>query len=108
MIYLAFGSNLSSNYGSPQKTITIAYRELSKYGLQINKKSSFSDEEYDDLEFKDEKMDELITDINKYVKTIYNDNSMKVINKKPGKAEEVHTIPSDLSLMEIADLYYRS
>ena len=41
MIYLAFGSNLSSNYGSPQKTITIAYRELSKYGLQINKKSSF-------------------------------------------------------------------
>jgi|AOAMet2_C49A8_35_1029299.scaffolds.fasta_scaffold10980_2 hypothetical protein len=46
--------------------------------------------------------------VNKYVKTIYNDNSMKVINKKPGKAEEVHTIPSDLSLMEIADLYYRS
>ncbi|MDA9139114.1 hypothetical protein N9N56_00960 [Candidatus Pelagibacter ubique] len=46
--------------------------------------------------------------INKYVKTIYNDNSMKVINKKPGKPEEVHTISSDLSLAEIADLYYRS
>lgn len=46
--------------------------------------------------------------VNKYVKTIYNDNSMKVINKKPGKTEEVHTIPSDLSLIEIADLYYRS
>lgn len=46
--------------------------------------------------------------VNKYVKTTYNDNSMKISNKMPGQSEEIHTIPSDLSLEEIADLYYRS
>lgn len=46
--------------------------------------------------------------VNKYVKTIYNDNSIKVSNKRPGKEEEINALPSDLSLEEIADLYYRS
>jgi hypothetical protein len=46
--------------------------------------------------------------VNKYVKTIYNDNSVKVSNKRPGQVEEINALPSDLSLEEIADLYYRS
>tara|TARA_A100001037_G_C15147501_1_gene637139 strand:- start:422 stop:1333 length:912 start_codon:yes stop_codon:yes gene_type:complete len=55
------------NNNNVKSVIEIKSLRESTYDI-LNKKSSFSDEEYDDLEFKDEKMDELITDINKYVK----------------------------------------
>ena len=40
-VYLSFGSNLSSKFGSPVDNIKQAYLELLKYGFKIKKKSSF-------------------------------------------------------------------
>lgn len=40
-VYLSFGSNLSSKFGSPADNIKQAYLELLKYGFKIKKKSSF-------------------------------------------------------------------
>ena len=41
LVYLSFGSNLSSKFGSPVDNIKQAYLELLKYGFKIKKKSSF-------------------------------------------------------------------
>lgn len=43
----------------------------------------------------------------KYTKIIYNDGTIKVTDRYIGKDHETHIYPSDLSLQELADLYYR-
>ena len=43
----------------------------------------------------------------KYTKIIYNDGTIKVTDRYIGKDYETHIYPSDLSLQELADLYYR-
>ncbi len=42
----------------------------------------------------------------KYTKIIYNDGTIKVTDRYSDKAHETHIHPSDLSLQELADLYY--
>ena len=44
----------------------------------------------------------------KYTKIIFNDGTVKVTDRYFNKKEETYVYPSDLSLSEIADLYYRS
>ena len=44
----------------------------------------------------------------KYTKIIFNDGTIKVTDRYFNKKEETYVYPSDLSLSEIADLYYRS
>ena len=43
----------------------------------------------------------------KYTKIIYNDGTIKVTDRYNEKNHETHIYPSDLSLQELADLYYR-
>lgn len=43
----------------------------------------------------------------KYTKIIYNDGSIKLTDRYSNGNEETHIYPSDLSLQELADLYYR-
>ena len=40
-VYLSFGSNLSSKFGSPVDNIKQAYLELLKYGFKIKKNHHF-------------------------------------------------------------------
>ena len=42
----------------------------------------------------------------KYTKIIYNDGTIKVTDRYTTKDHETHIHPSDLSLQELADLYY--
>ena len=44
----------------------------------------------------------------KYTKIIFNDGTIKVTDRHINKEEETHIYPSDLTLNEIAELYYRS
>lgn len=44
----------------------------------------------------------------KYTKIIFNDGTIKITDRPTNKAEETHVYPSDLSLNQIADLYYGS
>jgi hypothetical protein len=44
----------------------------------------------------------------KYTKIIYNDGTIKITDRHINKEEETHIYPSDLSLNQIADLYYGS
>jgi hypothetical protein len=44
----------------------------------------------------------------KYTKIIFNDGTIKVTNRYFNEKKETYVYPSDLSLNEIADLYYRS
>ena len=43
----------------------------------------------------------------KYTKIIYNDGTIKVTDRYSDKDNETHIYPSDLSLQELAELYYR-
>jgi hypothetical protein len=43
----------------------------------------------------------------KYTKVIYNDGTIKITDRYIDKDHEIHIHPSDLSLQELADLYYR-
>lgn len=43
----------------------------------------------------------------KYTKIIYNDGTIKVTDRYINSEHETHIYPSDLSLQELADLYYR-
>lgn len=43
----------------------------------------------------------------KYTKIIYNDGTIKVTDRHSNKDHETHIHPSDLSLQELAELYYR-
>lgn len=43
----------------------------------------------------------------KYTKIIYNDGTIKVTDRYIDAEHETHIYPSDLSLQELADLYYR-
>ena len=42
----------------------------------------------------------------KYTKIIYNDGTIKVIDRYSDRDHETHIYPSDLSLQDLADLYY--
>lgn len=44
----------------------------------------------------------------KYTKIIFNDGAIKITDRHVNKEEETHIYPSDLSLNQIADLYYWS
>lgn len=44
----------------------------------------------------------------KYTKIIFNDGTIKITDRYADKKEETHVYPSELSLNEITDLYYRS
>ena len=43
----------------------------------------------------------------KYTKIIYNGGTIKVTDRYTNKMNETHIYPSDLSLEQLADLYYR-
>tara|TARA_R110000803_G_scaffold210340_1_gene281869 strand:- start:6028 stop:6258 length:231 start_codon:yes stop_codon:yes gene_type:complete len=44
----------------------------------------------------------------KYTKIIFNDGTIKITNRYADKEDETYIHPSDLSLNEIANLYYES
>ena len=43
----------------------------------------------------------------KYTKIIYNDGTIKITDRYSDENHETHIYPSDLSLQDLADLYYR-
>ena len=61
----------------------------------LNKKSSFDDEEYNDVNFKDEKIDELIEDINKYLNK-FNTLQEEIYKIEKELKEEITTIKMNI------------
>ena len=104
MIYLAFGSNLSSKFGSPQQTIIKAYSELRKYGIKIKKKSSF----YRSKAFPNPEDPEFINSIISFESKLSPENLLKIIFKVENKFERIRRKINEPRTLDIDIIDYNS
>lgn len=104
MVYLAFGSNLSSKSGNSIFTITKAYAELEKCGVQILKKSSF----YRSKAFPDPKDPEFINSVVQARANIAPNNLIKIIFKIEKKFGRLRLNKNDPRTLDIDIIDFNS
>ena len=104
MVYLAFGSNLSSKFGNSIFTIKKAYAELEKCGVQILKKSSF----YRSKAYPDPKDPEFINSVVQAKANINPNNLIKIIFKIEKKFGRLRLNKNDPRTLDIDIIDFNS
>ncbi|MEK9741547.1 MAG: 2-amino-4-hydroxy-6-hydroxymethyldihydropteridine diphosphokinase [Pelagibacteraceae bacterium] len=104
MVYLAFGSNLSSKFGNSIFTIKKAYAELEKCGVKILKKSSF----YRSKAYPDPKDPEFINSVVQAKANINPNNLIKIIFKIEKKFGRLRLNKNDPRTLDIDIIDFNS